>query len=88
MLNIKLNLNYKISSDNMNYTLQKVGTIKEGKNIGEETIANVGYYSTIENALKAYKQVLIRGSDIDNITELIKTIKQIDEHISEVLRGN
>lgn len=88
MLEIQLDDTHSLVSDSMNYVLQRRGIVKEGKNKGNETFTPIGYFSTIENALKAYKQTLIRKADITTINELLIAIKTIDKHIEDILGGN
>ena len=88
MLNIKLDDEYKIVSDSNNYMLQKLGQGQGEKNKGKETISTIGYYGSLEFALKSYKQLLIRESDITTINELLAAIKAIDLKIEKVLGGS
>ena len=88
MLKIDLDGKYQLSSDSMNYILQVKGTVQTGKTKGDDTLVAVGYFSTVENALKAYKECLIKETDIKTINELLVAIKKIDKHIEKVLGGN
>ena len=88
MLNIQLDKKYRIVSDTSNYIIQAVGVVREGENKGKETITVSGYYGSLESALKAYKRLLIRESDITTVDELLRTLKEIDIKIENVLRGN
>lgn len=88
MINIILDSKYKLVSDSRNYVLQKMGKVQEGENKGDDTLTNEGYYGSLESALKSYKQLLIRESDIRNIEELLAAIKEIDKKIEKVLGGN
>lgn len=87
-MKIQIDNKYQISSDSMNYILQeKKQTVS---NEGEEKsyVVNVGYYSTITNALQGYKELQIRNSDVTTIDELMKLIKELDKKIETLLGGN
>lgn len=88
MLNIQLDKKYRIVSDTSNYIIQAIGAVREGKNKGNETITVEGYYGSLESALKGYKKLLIRESDITTVDELLKALKRIDEKIENILGGN
>lgn len=88
MLKITLDKKYKLVSDSKNYMIQKVGQVQDGEKKGDETITTMGYYGSLESALKNYKELLIRESDIETIEELLSTIKEIDKKIEKILGGN
>ncbi len=45
--------NYEIeASDDRNYTVNKIAIVKDGDNAGKESRSFVGYYNSIESAVK------------------------------------
>lgn len=88
---IQLNNGYRISaSENKSYQLEIVGTYETGKNAGEEKVNTIGYYGSIESALRAYLSRLIhdrvRDEDL-RIEELIYAVEQIQSEIRELMGG-
>jgi len=87
-MNIRLDDKYRIVSDRYNVILQEVKIRATGNNIGEEYHENYGYYGTVTACLKAYKELLIKESDVTTIQELVERIEEIDKKIGEILKGN
>lgn len=83
-MKIKIDNKYQVTADSMNYILQEKKTSKDKE---KDYVVNAGYYGTITNALKAYKKIQIRNSDVTTINELLKFIKEIDKKIELVLKG-
>jgi len=80
---IKLTDNYQISTDSLNYILQKRVIVTKGENEGKERIENVGYYGKIENLLNALLEIKIKDLDIDSIASLRAEISQLEGFIKE-----
>lgn len=87
-MNIKLDDNYKITADSRQYILQKISIAKSGENVGEEVATSIGFYRTIEQALKGYKELSIRESDVTAIDEVLGLVRSIDTKIDEILGDN
>lgn len=87
-MKLKIDDNYQIVSDSMQYILQEVKVTKEGENIGTEYIDNIGYYGKIVQALKGYKELKIRKSDVTSIDELMALICKLDKKIEDLLKNN
>jgi len=79
---------YQITSDTYNYILQERKTTKIDDGETKEYEVNIGYYSTITNALKGYKELQIRTSNVATVNELINLINELDKKIEKFLRGN
>lgn len=86
-MKIKLEGGYIITSDSMNYVLSKY-TISEDKD-GNEVMRLSGtiYPTTIEQALKTYKERYIRASNCTTIPQILEVVKDIDKKIEKVLEG-
>ena len=80
---IKLTDNYQISTDSLNYILQKRVIVTKGENEGKERIENVGYYGKIENLLNALLEIKIKDLDIDNIASLQAEISHLKNFVKE-----
>lgn len=87
-MKIKIDDKYQISSDARQYLLQETKTVLEGDRKGETYEDTLGYHNTITGALKAYKELQIRNSDVTTITELMDLIKKMDRKIETLLKGH
>lgn len=87
MINIHLDDKYTLTSDSMNYIIEETKVIQSGDRKGETYKTVYGYYSTIEAALKGFKQLKIRTSDATSIKELLEICKEIDKKIEKILGG-
>jgi len=80
---IKLTDNYQISTDSLNYILQKRVIVTKGENEGKERIENVGYYGKIERLLNALLEIKIKDLDVDSITSLQAEISRLEDFVKE-----
>lgn len=80
---IKLTDNYQISTDSLNYILQKRVIVTKGENEGNERVENVGYYGKIEHLLNALIEQKIKDLDIDSIASLRAEISRLKDFIKE-----
>lgn len=87
-MKIKIDDKYQITSDSMQYILQEKKQTKKDDVEVKDYEVNLGYYSTITNALQGYKELQIRNSDVTTIDELMKLIKDLDDKIETLLGGN
>lgn len=86
-MNIKIDKNYSLKSDARNVMLVENKTIKEGDNKGNPTEITLGYYGTIEGALKGYLRLKINLSDATTIKGLLQDIESIKKTIENTLEG-
>ena len=87
MINIPLDDKYTLTSDSMNYIIEETKVIQDGDRKGETYKTVHGYYSTLESALKRFKELKIRTSDAKSIKELLEVCKEIDKKIEKILGG-
>lgn len=87
MVNIELDNKHRLISDSMNYIIEETKVVKDGDRKGEEYKVSVGYYSTLQGALKGYKELKIRTSDAKTINEILEVVKETDNKINEILGG-
>lgn len=87
-MKIKIDDDYQVTADSRQYILQENKVVLEGEKKGNQWIVNLGYYGTITQALKGYKELRIRNSNVSTVEELLKFIKGLDEKIETLLGGN
>lgn len=78
---------YKIETDEYQYILYKKGYVKESRftkpeNVGKEKWTVIGYFTTLEYALKLVPQDIIRTND--DIFIIMEKLKQIEAIIKEI----
>lgn len=83
-MNIKIDKDYSIKSDLRNVILVE----KRISEKGELYDNNLGYYATVQGALKGYLRVKTNLSDATTIQELLSDIRRIEKTIENVLNGN
>lgn len=86
-MNIKIDENYKLTSDDRNVILVKTWIGQEGKSKGKEQKLNVGYYANVQGALKDYLRIKTNLSEATTIKELLADVDKIEKTIEEVLKG-
>lgn len=96
MINIKINDDYKITSDKYNFILQKKRVITDNtkgrkanpENIGKVVWVDEGYYSDIKHLLKNYASKEMLNSEAKSIQELFDILKDIEKTIERVGDNN
>lgn len=88
---IKIDETHFITADPYCFILQEKKTVQDGKTKGEEYFENIGYYTSIESALKGLlkkeTRKFLAKQDIVSLKETIKEIKKIEEEITKVSKG-
>ena len=84
-MNIRIDDDYKLTSDERNIMLTKVQIGQSGKSEGKEVETNVGYYGSIEHALNDYLRVKINTSAATSINELKAEIKEVKKTIEKMM---
>ncbi len=87
-MELKLDNKHYIKSDSLCYTLIAKSERVDNEGVKKEYERVLGYYGTIEGALKGYKERQIKNSDVKTMNELLELIKGIDTKIKDVLGGN
>jgi hypothetical protein len=83
---IKLDDEYEIDTDEHNFMLVHVKTIKDGKNAGQLRRDVVGYFGRLDYALERYALKAQFASKADGIDEVKALLTRIDETIAGVTR--
>ena len=86
-MNIKIDKEYTLQSDERNIILVKTNKITKGENAGGTYDQNVSYHGTLQAALKDYLRVKTNTSEATSIQELLKEVKEIKKTIEKVLNG-
>ena len=84
-MNIRIDDNYKLTSDERNVILTRVTIGQSGKSEGEEIEKNIGYYGNIEHALSDYLKIKINTSEATSINELKAEIREVKKTIQGLL---
>ena len=84
-MNVKLDDNFKITSDARNFILErKKINGDDHKYPGEESWVAVGFYPCIDSLLRGwYKQSLLQG-DIDSLKDLTQALHTLTDLLVEV----
>jgi hypothetical protein len=81
-MEINLDDNFALVSEEYNFMLMKRGTIREGsKNAGEERRTVIGYYSRLEHVLDAYAQKALKGLPVGDLAALMSEVRKLDESV-------
>lgn len=72
---------FNITSDDKNVTVHERYTKKDG----EEGLKFVGYYSTLQGALRGLLKNVINRSDAESVNELLSEIDRHEEHIEYLI---
>ena len=82
---INLDETYIIKSDENNYILCELRVASDSaKNAGETIEKTVGYYGTIQQALKGYAKISTRQPNQDGYKELLQKLDAIEQAILKV----
>lgn len=83
-MNIDLG-NYIITSDSLNFILNEKKLYKEGKHVGEEYLATVGYYPTWRGLTEKLFHLELQQADISDLTSVIHCIDYTFESLTRQL---
>lgn len=82
---INLDETYIIKSDENNYILCELRVASDSaKNAGEIVEKTIGYYGTIQAALRGYTKISTRQPNQDGYKELIQKLDAIEQAILKV----
>lgn len=84
-MTIKINEQWRIETEPLNYMLQKSRVIKEGKKEGQRVWDTIGYYPTLELAYKALTTKGLASEDLQGIDEIVDYLLYIHEDIKRSL---
>lgn len=88
---IKIDETYSITADSNCYILQEKRIVEEGKEKGKEYFMNLGYYTTINDALKGLLKKEMRKYVAKDIVKTLKNavdeFEKIEKRITETMKG-
>lgn len=76
-MRIEIGDKYLVTADQYNYILQEKKVAKEGKNIGNEYLQTVGYFTRISQIVTSLIHLEVRQSDITSLAEMDALIKAV-----------
>ena len=92
-MNIKLTDTIRVETDDLNYKLIETVVVTEGgkgkkakvENVGTERDNILGYYGSLQSALKGFMNLEIKRCDAKTIQEVLDNIKRIEKTIDKIL---
>jgi hypothetical protein len=90
-MNIKYK-NYAVTHDGLNYVVNKVSIVsaEKGKpeNVGKEALRPLKYYSTLKNALKSIRDMVITDElqDVTDLDDAILRMANVDICFQDYLK--
>jgi hypothetical protein len=81
-VNIQLDKDWKIKSDERNWILAKKRTRK-----GKITYEGTRFYSNLNSLLEGYVEARLRGVEAHNIQDLIDTTNELKRQLKTTLEG-
>ena len=83
-MELKINDNYKITTDSMNYIMNEKQVVKSGKKKGQVKWKSIGYYSSLESLFNNYFDVRLMKSNANGLSEVLEVCKEIKEEITTI----
>lgn len=87
-MDLQLDEKYRVSTDQYNFTLEKLEQVKnrKTKETSQKWITK-GHFSHLEHLLVKYMQEIVKDTDTTDVHNLIKEIRSLREHVSEVAKN-
>ncbi|OIX91516.1 hypothetical protein BFS14_22720 [Serratia fonticola] len=76
-MEIRIDKNWVITSDTLQFILNQRKIVKTGKYVGREWFCSIGYYPTIPQLVSGLIHQGIRDSDVTNFAELAAEVERI-----------
>ena len=83
-MDIRLEPNYAITSDENNIILNRVLVRESGKDVGKEYYKPLSYHGTFKTALAALRERDIRLSKAQTLDALIQDVSLINERLASL----
>ncbi len=84
-MKLELDKEFFIESDENNFTLFKKGITGEKSKVqGLETIKPIGYYGTLQNALRGYTKHSLRLLENENVQDILDKLNSIEAIILKI----
>ena len=85
-MEIRINHNWRITSDTYNIKLEKRRIVTKGREKGKEAWCCDWFYGTIEQALNGYLGQIVRDCDAETFDELKELLENTKSEIAEAAR--
>ncbi len=79
---IELNKNYRLRTDDFNYTLEKITYTKEKK---EKRFTVVGHYNNMQRVAEEVIEHGVKTSELEDVYKLIDYMEEMKEQIGQML---
>lgn len=76
-MQIDIGTKYVLTADQFQYIVREKKVIKEGKNAGSETLALVGYFPKISQAISALIHLDVQLSDVQSLQAMQQHIERV-----------
>lgn len=76
-MQIDIGTKYVLTADQFQYIVREKKVVKEGKNAGSETLALVGYFPKISQAIAALIHLDVQLSDVQSLQAMQQHIDRI-----------
>lgn len=76
-MKIEIDNKYLLTADQFQYIVREKKLIKDGKNAGTETLALVGYYPKISQAIDALIHLDVRLEDVQSLQAMAQHINRV-----------
>lgn len=86
-MDIRIDENYRITSDPRNVILVEEKIVQDGENKGQKYDNQISFHSSLELALKDYKRVKVNSSQATTINKLLEEVREINTTIEKMCGG-
>ena len=84
-MEIQIDDEYKLKTDKLNFMVGYNSVSSEdSKNPGETVFKPIGFWSTLEGALKGYKKYVLLNSEAIIPDEILGKLKEVDQNIENI----
>lgn len=84
-MDIQINNEYWLGSDEYQYILRRKIVVQEGKTKGKVKNKNVAYCSTLESVIRKWADADLRACEASSFSEVIERIQEQNEIIGRLL---
>lgn len=85
-MQLKINDDWAIKTDEHNYVIQSRSVAKTGKHVGEESWSNASYHGSMESALRELVRLDIRKADLVDLRSIVGRVDELDRSIARALK--
>ena len=86
-MKIKINDEYRVSTDSDNFILEQSRIAEKGKHKGERVWKQEGFYTTFDNALTGLLRRKLLGCDAETVEQLRAVVKGVQGDIEAIKKA-